>query len=126
MHQDYYYRRKWSRPRNILYWPSPADAPPEREALDVGFALARQCPDHRPRLAHDVAVVATLGTTPQLLAAMADRTCTMDKVASAWSAHVENAARGEDDSLPKRYKKNKAQDRGARRRQAGRYIRSIV
>lgn len=36
----------------------PADAPPEREALHVGLSLARQCPDHRPRLAHGAVAVA--------------------------------------------------------------------
>lgn len=36
----------------------PADAPPEREALTEGLALARQRLDHRPRPAHHhVAVV---------------------------------------------------------------------
>jgi len=48
----------------------PADAPPVREALDVGLALARERPHHRPRLAHRHFAIAVALATP-LLAAMA-------------------------------------------------------
>ena len=49
----------------------PADAPPEREALHVGLALARQRPHHRPRLAHRHFAIAVVHGSPLLLAAMA-------------------------------------------------------
>ena len=48
----------------------PADAPPEREALTEGLALARQCLDHRPRPAHHRVAVVVPSTV--VLVAMAD------------------------------------------------------
>jgi len=48
----------------------PADAPPEREALREGLALAGQCLDHRPRPAHRHVAVVVPGTV--LIVAMAD------------------------------------------------------
>lgn len=53
----------------------PADAPPQREALEQWLALARQCVDHRPRLAHLVAVAGVVPSTVVVLVAkhLADR-----------------------------------------------------